>query len=281
MAAVARLAQLEHGAAGHHFAAVLQENADQVLEIAQARLTVDQRHHVHAKGVLQLRLLVQVVQHHFRHFTALEFDHQAHARLVGFVLNVADAFNLLLMHQFGHALLQRLLIDLVGQLVHDDGLALATVNVLEVAARTHHHLAAAGAVAVFHAIDAVDDAGRWEIGRRNDLHQLVDGGFRVAQHVQAGIHHFIEVVGRDVGGHAHRNTGRAIDQQIGQLAGQYQWFFFAAVVIGAEINRFLVNIAEHLVRDFRQADFGVPHGGGTVAIHRTEVALAVHQHMAQ
>jgi hypothetical protein len=125
MAALARLAQLEHGAAGHHFAAVLQEDLDQILQVAQLGLAVDQRHHVHAEGVLQLGLLVQVVEHHLGHFAALELDHQAHAGLVGLVLDVADALDLLLVHQLGHALLQRLLVDLVGQLVNDDGLALA------------------------------------------------------------------------------------------------------------------------------------------------------------
>ena len=79
MATIARLAQFEHGAARDHFAAVLQKDTDQILEIAQTRLAVDQRHHVHAEGVLQLRLLVQVVEYHLGHFAALEFDHQAHA----------------------------------------------------------------------------------------------------------------------------------------------------------------------------------------------------------
>jgi hypothetical protein len=122
-----------------HFAAVLQEDLDQLLQVAQLGLAVDQRHHVDAEGVLQLRLLVQVVQHHLGHFAALELDHQAHAGLVGLVLDVADAFDLLLVHQLGHALLQRLLVDLVGHLVDDDGLALALVDVLEVALGAHHH----------------------------------------------------------------------------------------------------------------------------------------------
>ena len=281
MPAITGFAQLEHRAACHHFAAVLQEDADQVLEVAQAGLAVNQRHHVHAECVLQLRLLVQVVQHHLGHFAALEFDHQAHAGFVRLVLDVADAFDFLLVHQLGHALLQRLLVDLVGQLVHDDRLALATVDVLEVALGAHDHLAAPGAVAVLHPIDAVNDAGRRKVGSRNDLHQLVNARLRIAQHVQAGIHHFVEVVGRDVGGHAHRNACGAIDQQVGQLAGQYQRLFFAAVVVGAEIDRFLVDVAQHFVSNFCQADFGVPHGSGVVAVHRAEVALTVHQHVTQ
>jgi hypothetical protein len=36
----------------------------------------------------------------------------------------------------------------------------------------------------------------------------------------------------------------------------------------------------HLMRDLGQADFGVPHGRGVVAVRRAEVALAVDQHVA-
>jgi hypothetical protein len=154
MAAFARLAQLEHRAPGDHLAAVLQEDTDQVLQVAQPGLAVDQRHHVDAEGVLQLRLLVQVVQHHLGHFAALELDHQAHAGLVGLVLDVADAFDLLLVHQLGDALLQRLLVDLVGQLVDDDGLALALGRCPRSGTWRASPRAAAGAVAVAHAVDA-------------------------------------------------------------------------------------------------------------------------------
>ncbi|MNS71306.1 hypothetical protein D3C72_1046720 [compost metagenome] len=280
MATVARLAQLEHCAAGDHFTAVLQKDADQVAQVAQAGLAVDQRHHVHAERVLQLRLLVQVVEHYLGHFAALEFNHQAHARLVRLVLDVADAFDLLLVHQLGHALLQRLLVDLVGELVDDDRLALATVDVLEVALGAHHDLAAAGAVAVLHAVDAVDDAGGGEVGRRHDFHQLVDARLRIAQQIQAGIHHFIQVVRRDIGGHADGDTAGAIDQQIRQLAGQNFRFFFGAVVIVLKVDSFLVDIGQHFVRNFGQPDFRITHCGGVVAVDRPEVALAVDQHVA-
>ena len=215
MAAVARLAQFKHRAARDDLTSVLQKDADQRFQIAQAGLAVDQRHHVHAKSVLQLRLLVQVVEHHFGHFTTLEFDHQAHARLVGLVLNVADAFEFFLVHQLGHALLQRFLVDLVRQFVNDDRLALAAVDVLEMALGAHDDAAPAGAVTVFHTGDAINDAGGRKVGRRNDLHQFIDGGFRVRQQVQAAVHHFVQVVRWNIGRHAHGNARGAIDQQVG------------------------------------------------------------------
>ena len=219
MAALARFAQIEDGAAGDDFAAVLQKDLDQVFQVAELGLPIDQGHHIHAEGVLQLRLFVQVVQHHFGYFAALELNYQAHAGLVGFVLDMADAFDFLLVDQLGHAFLQGFFIDLVGQLVHDDGLARAFVDVLEMAFGTHHHLAAPGAVAVFNAIDAVNNARRGEVGRGHDFHQIVYAGIRVAQQMQAGVHHFVQVVRRDIGGHADGNTARAVDQQIRDSGG--------------------------------------------------------------
>jgi hypothetical protein len=157
----------------------------------------------------------------------------------------------------------------------------ALVDVLEVALGAHHHLAAAGAVALAHAVHAVDDAGGGEVGRRDDLHQLVDRRPRVLQQVQAGVDHLVEVVRRDVGGHAHRNAGAAVDQQVGQPRRQHRGLLLRAVVVGREVDRLLVDVGQHLVRDLGQADFGVAHGRGVVAVDAAEVALAVDQHVAQ
>src|SRR4030065_37763 len=49
------------GAAGDNFAAVAQEGVEHLPQVKQPRLAFDQRHHVHAEGVLHLRLLVQIV----------------------------------------------------------------------------------------------------------------------------------------------------------------------------------------------------------------------------
>ena len=107
VSAVARLAELEPRAAHDDLAPVLQEVFEKLLEIEQARLIVDQRHHVHAEAVLQLRQLVQVVEDDVRDFTALELDDDAHARLVRLVAQVGNALELLLAHQLADADQQR------------------------------------------------------------------------------------------------------------------------------------------------------------------------------
>jgi hypothetical protein len=73
----------------------------------------------------------------------------------------------------------------------------------------------------------------------------------------------------------------AVDQQVGQPRRQHRRLLLRAVVVGREVDRVLVDVGQHLVRDLRQADLGVAHGRGVVAVDAAEVALAVDQHVAQ
>ena len=145
----------------------------------------------------------------------------------------------------------------------------------------HDHAATACAVAVFDAADAINNARCRKVWRGDDFHQFVNGRLRIGQHVQTSVHHFVQVVGRNIGRHAHGNARGAVDQQVRNAAGQDQRFFFGAIVVGAEIDGFFVDVAQHFVRDFGQTDFRVTHGRCVVTIDRAEVTLAVHQHVTQ
>ncbi len=111
--------------------------------------------------------------------------------------------------------------------------------------------------------------------------QLLDIEIRVLQQRNAGIHHFAQVVRRDVGRHAHRDTGGAVHQQVGEARREHQRLVLGAVVVGPEIDRLLVQIGEQLVRDPGHADLGITHRRRIVSVHRTKVALPVHQRIAQ
>ena len=130
-----------------------------------------------------------------------------------------------------------LLVHLVGNFVDDDRLALALVDVLEVALGAHDDAAAACSIALANAADAMDDRGRGEVWRRDQFHQLVDRCICVFQQVLTRVDHFVQVVRRNVGGHAHGDAGRAVDQQIRQLRRQNQRLFLVAVVVLARNRR--------------------------------------------
>ena len=120
VAPVARLPQVEHGAARDHLAAVAQERVEELAQVEQLRLPVDQRHHVHAEGLLHRRELVEVVQHDLGDLAALQLDHRAHARLVALVAQVGNALEALLAHHLADLDQELRLVHLVGQLVDDD-----------------------------------------------------------------------------------------------------------------------------------------------------------------
>ena len=110
------------------------------------------------------------------------------------------------MHKLGHAFLQRLFIDLVRQFINDDGLPLAFVDIFKVALGPHDDFAAPGAVAIFDAIDTVNNASSRKVGRRDDVHQLINRGIRVLQQMKTSIDRFVKVVRWNIGGHTNCNA---------------------------------------------------------------------------
>jgi len=87
-------------------------------------------------------------------------------------------------------------------------------------------------------------------------------------------------VRRDVGGHANGDSQSAVQQEIGKLGGHDPRLLQSGVVIVHEFHCFFFNIKKYFLGNSGKFGFGVAHGGGVVAVHGTEVALAVNQRSA-
>ena len=209
MAALARLAQVVNRAPGDDLAPVTQECIEHVLQRQQPRLPVDQRHHVDAEHLFHLRLREQVVEQDLRHLAALELDHDAHAVFVGLVAQSVrgDTLDQLVAHQIRDALDELRLVNLVGKLGDDDRLAIALADVLGVGARPHVQPPAARLVGEHDFLRAIDETGGREVRSRNDLHELRERDVRIVDERDAGGHDLVQVVRRDVGRHADRDSG--------------------------------------------------------------------------
>ena len=271
--------ELEHGAPGHDLAAVPDEALEQLLQAEQSRLAIDQRDHVDAEHGLERRVLVEVVEDDLGDFTALEFDDDAHAVLVGLVAQLADALDLLVAHEVGDALQEARLVHLIGQLGDDDRLP-ALVHFLDVGAAADVQAAAARRVGGTDLGSAVDDAGGRKIRTRHDAHQLTERDLGAVDQGDAGIDHFAQVVRRDVGRHADRDARGAVDQQVRHARRQHRRFRLGFVVVRREVDRILVDVRKQLMGDARHAHLGIAHGGRRVAVDRAEVALAVDEQVA-
>ncbi len=78
MGASAGFAKLVLGALFYHFAAKLDERLEHLLEIENARLSVNNREVNNAKRRLHRRQLVELVEHDLRHRIALQLNHDSH-----------------------------------------------------------------------------------------------------------------------------------------------------------------------------------------------------------
>ena len=79
--------------------------------------------------------------------------------------------------------------------------------------------------------------------------------------MHAGADDFVQVVRRNIRGHAHGNTRTTIEQHEGRLCRQQLRFLDAAIEVWAVINSALARLTKQQVRVARQSRFGVAHGG--------------------
>ena len=131
-------------------------------------------------------------------------------------------------------------------------------------------------------IGAVDDhAPRRQIRPVEQLHQPGMLDMRIVDQLQRGVHDLRHVVAGDRCRHAHRDAGRAVGKQIGEQAGEQLRLFLLAIVCRDEIDRAFVQPGHQLDRGLRQPGFGVAIGGGVIPVDIAEIALPLHQRIAQ
>ena len=252
------------------------QGEDPGLELA---VDLHQGQHVDGEGGLELGLGEEAVEHHLGVGVPLELDDDAHAVAVGLVPDVGDALQPLVLHLVGHVLDEHALVDLVGDLGDDDAGAVLA-ELLKLVPGPDHDAAPAGGVGRPDAAAAHDDALGGEVGALDVLHQVGQGALRVVQHADGGVDDLPQVVGRDVGGHAHGDAAGAVHQQVGEPGGEHPGLPPGLVKVGVPVHRLLLDVPEHLVGEPGQPGLGVPVGRRGVAVDGAEVAVALHQGVA-
>ncbi len=191
---------------------------------------------------------------------------------------------LALLDQVGDPLGQVVGVDRVGQL-GDDQDGAATRVLVDVDDGAHPDRAAAGAVGLLDRGGADDEAAGREVRALDDADQRVERlGLVGLVVIEAPVHgrgDLAQVVRRDVGRHADRDAGAAVDQQVGDPRGQDRGLLRAAVVVRDEVDGVLVDVPQHLHGQRVEPRLGVSHGGRRVVARRAEVAVAVDQRIAQ
>ncbi len=280
-----RLAQPVAGAPHDDVDLVGDVVAHQLVEPQRPRNAVDDRQHVRAEGVLQLRVLVEVVEDDLGDRVALEHDDQPLAgALTALVADVGDAADPAVLDELRDRLGEVVGVDLVRQLGDDEDRP-PLVVLVDVDHRAHPDRAAAGAVRLLDAVAADEERASGEVRAVDALEErleelLVRGAGVLERPLHAG-GDLPQVVRRDVGGHADRDAGAAVDEQVRDAAGQDDRLGAAAVVVRCEVDRLLVDVAQHLHGERLQAALGVALRRRRVVARRTEVAVAVDERVPQ
>ena len=198
--------------------------------------------------------------------------------MVGLVTQVGHLrqFRRLGLHQRGDLLQHLGTRYLVRQRGHNN------VTVFDVVHGAHTHRALAGFVHLQQVGARRDDFCFGRVIRALDmLAELLDRSLGLIEQAHAGGGDFAQVVRRHVGGHADRDTGGAIEQDIRQTRRQHQGFVEGAVKVRPPVGSALAQLAEQHFGITRQPRLGVTHGGeGFGVIRCTPVTLAVHQGIA-
>jgi hypothetical protein len=132
------LGQPEGSAPNYHLDLVIDPARDEAIDRQRARHAVHDRQHVGAEVLLELRVLVQIVQHNLRDGITLEHDHQALASTArGLVADVGDASEFALLDEVSDLDRQVVGVDLVRQFSDDE--ADAALQLLDADDRAHRN----------------------------------------------------------------------------------------------------------------------------------------------
>ena len=279
MLAFARLAQFVVCAAANNIGPMLNEVLDHLNQAQFFGLAVDNGEVDDAETGLELRVLVQAVENDLRLLAALQFVNNTQAVTVAFVANFRDAFNAFFVDQGRRVFNQARFVDLIRNLRDNDVLTVFG-HALNGGLGADFQGAAPAGVGIHNALPAQNIAASGEIWSLHDLQDFRQPGFRMADQQNCRLDDLRQVVRRNIGRHAHCDAGGAVDQQVGHAGGENFRFVFALVVIGAEVDGFLVDIFQQSRGNLRKTRFGVPHGRRRITVHRSEVALPIHQRIA-
>ena len=192
---------------------MLDEVANQVLEVEQTRAAMNEGYVVDAKRGLQHGHFVELVEHYAGIGIALYVDDDAHAFAVGLVVGVGYAFNLLFIGQVGNVFDEFGLIDSVGNF-GDDNFVVSS-SAFDFSFCTDDYASTTGKIGFAHSTHAIDIASSGEIGRFDVVHQLFHLDVVVVDIGHAGVNDFREIVRGHVGGHTYSDTRCSVDEQVG------------------------------------------------------------------
>ena len=108
---------------------------------------------------------------------------------VGFVVNVGNTFQPLVLDVIGDRFDEFLFVDLIRKFGYDDTFSRAVVEIFDLAFCAENDISPSGTIGVADAASAHDDAARREIGCGNVSDQFVDRDVRIVDQSDRTVDH--------------------------------------------------------------------------------------------
>jgi len=189
-------------------------------------------------------VLVELIDNHLRRVAAPHLKDNAHSLAVRLIAHVCNSLDFLVAHEVGDLLDQFRLVYLVRNFRNDNGLAPA-LELFRAKPRAQKQFPAARRVSLANSLASAQIPARREIRAGQDRQNVFERRFRVINEMHEGVNHFAQVVRRDICRHAPRDACRAVHEKVRERRRQNHRFHFLAVVIGHEIDGFLVDVRQH------------------------------------
>jgi len=165
------LAQIIAGTPDNDVGSVGNKVVEDFLKGEQLRPIINHRQEDDAKAGLHIGMLVELINHHFRHLIAFKPNGHAHAITVGFIPNIRDAGNHLIPDQLGDLFHQLGLVHLVGQFSDHNGFLAVFLIFLHLDFGPQRYNPPAGVISLKNPLGAVDMAIGGKIRCRDMGHQ--------------------------------------------------------------------------------------------------------------
>ena len=273
-----RLLEVELGAADGYVVTMLHEVLHAFLKSEQTWASLYQGDAVDRERRLHGCHFVELVEDYVGVGVTLHVHHDTHTLSARLVVDVGDARNLAFLHEVGYACHEVGLVHSVRYLC-DDNLVVG-IAALNLRLGAHHDSAAASLVGLLHSGESVDIGACWEIGSLDVLHESVDVDVGIVDIGAASVNHLAKVVCRNVCSHTHGNTVATIHKEVWNLCRHNRRLKESVVEVGVHVYSILFEVVHDVLAHLRESALGITHGSWRVAVHRAEVALSVHKHIA-
>ena len=269
------------GPAQQNLAAMVQECTQHFFHRADARgQPVDQHVHVQAEPHLKIGIAKQHAHQHIGVNGAHPWFQDQPDIIGRFVADIGQQRHLFGLHNLGQPFDQPGFLHLIGDLGHHN-LPGAAAQILDLPATAQPERPPPCAIGVSDIGGRFDNnpAGR-KIGAGDMRQKFIIGRVGVGDQMQAGVDQLVQIMRRNIGGHADRNPGGPIGQQVGERGGQNDGFLQGAVVIVPKINGVFGQPFQQRLGGLGQPRLGIATGGWVIAVDIAKVALAIHQRIA-